>query len=283
MKKTIALALICCLLAGVSGCGVPMPQPKPAEEQVTEKEMTLTLTFWNDEGTAPIEPTERTGLYTGQLVDGVPNGQGKFETQNSAGEPWYYEGAFENGAFHGEGYCYWPESGQKEAGHYENGLFAPTQPEFYASMLENYSRYSFTDAITVSDTTTGMLKTYDGIFPAKTEDAKEQARGLIDAGIEYKHLDKSLSGYLDKLIYFKNQPVLQTEEFNMWGHTVTRMLTMDPMSSKHHYVFYDGQIDIFDGDNITFASLPVAPASYDNVGGGMTNVIVSIASIVVIN
>lgn len=106
---------------------------------------------------------------------------------------------------------------------------------------------------------------------------------LVDSTIEYKHLSKSTNNYLDKLVYFKTQDLIQTEEFTMWGHTVTRMLTADQNYSNYHYIFYDGSIEVFDGDNITFVSLPVGNASFDNIGGGSTNVIVSIASVIIKN
>jgi|GEM_PF-3963587 len=62
----------------------------------------------------------RSGLYTGSLVDGSPDGHGVFESQNAAGEYWVYVGNFSDGIFHGNGYSFW-ESGQVEKGEYEQG------------------------------------------------------------------------------------------------------------------------------------------------------------------
>lgn len=272
------------MLFTFTGCGNAASQPtEPTTEQVEDADLTLALSFWNDNGTEPQAAVERQGKYTGELVNGKPSGEGKFVTQNSAGDEWYYEGQFTDGAMTGQGGCYWPDSDYLEVGTYENGLFVPTKTEFFDNMIRWYSSSMFQNTIELNDTTLEFIRTHENIFPATTEEEKAEAMGLVDSSIEYKHLSKSTSNYLDKLIYFKMQNIAQTEEFTRWGHTITRVLTTDQNYSNYHYIFYDGTIDIFDGDNITFVSLPVGSASFDNIGGGTTNVIVSIASIIIKN
>lgn len=63
---------------------------------------------------------EKEGTYSGEIENNLPNGQGKFETKNSEGEVWYYEGQWVEGQRQGEGYQYWPESGQKHEGTFDN-------------------------------------------------------------------------------------------------------------------------------------------------------------------
>lgn len=49
---------------------------------MTDKQMTLSLSYG-----------DRSGTYTGEVNEqGVPNGKGKFTTQNAQGNPWIYEG-----------------------------------------------------------------------------------------------------------------------------------------------------------------------------------------------
>lgn len=283
-KKIFILAL--CSIMGLAffGCGnTAIMSDEPVTEQVEDIDLTLQLTFWDDEKAEPQAPVDRQGKYTGTLVDGKPSGTGKFVTQNSAGEEWYYEGEFIDGNMTGKGGCYWTESGYQEVGTYKNGLFSPTEDEFFDNMVRSYSSSMFKSTLELNDTSLEFIRTHENIFPAETEEEKAAAMELVDSTIEYKHLSKSTDNYLDKLIYFKMQNILQVEEFTNWGHTVTRMLTSDQNYSNYHYIFYDGAIDVFDGDNITFVSLPIGSSSYDNVGGGATNVIVSIASIVLKN
>ena len=64
---------------------------------------------------------EKEGTYSGELKKNLPNGNGKFETKNSSGETWYYEGEWVDGQMEGEGYEYWPDLGQKYEGLFANG------------------------------------------------------------------------------------------------------------------------------------------------------------------
>lgn len=280
--KKLSIGTLCgIMLFTFTGCGNTTSQP--TTEQVEDADLTLQLTLWNDDKTEPQESVERQGKFTGTLIDGKPSGEGKFVTQNSAGEEWYYEGQFTDGAMTGQGGCYWTGSDYQEVGTYENGLFVPTKAESFDNMIRWYSSSIFLGTLELNDTTLEFISAHENIFPATTEEEKAEAMGLVDSSIEYKHLSKSTSNYLDKLIYFKMQEIIQTDEFTMWGHTFTSIVTADQNYSNYHFIFYDGAIDIFDGDNITFVSLPVGSASYNNVSGGSTNVIVSIASIIIKN
>ena len=99
MKKTIAM-IVMLIIACISfvGCG---------------KEITLNLAYG-----------DRTGTYSGDLVNGIPNGKGKFTTKNTDGESWTYEGEFKNGHFNGEGQITW-ESGYAEIGTYKDDVIVP--------------------------------------------------------------------------------------------------------------------------------------------------------------
>lgn len=281
LRKLFIGTLCGTMLFTFTGCGNTASQP--TTEQVEDADLTLQLTLWNDDKTEPQESVERQGKFTGTLIDGKPSGEGKFVTQNSAGEEWYYEGQFTDGAMTGQGGCYWTDSDYQEVGTYENGLFVPTKAELFDNMIRWYSSSIFLNTMELNDTTLEFIRAHENIFPATTEEEKSETMGLVDSSIEYKHLSKSTSNYLDKLIYFKMQEIIQTDEFTMWGHTLTSIVTADQNYSNFHFIFYDGTIDIFDGDNITFVSLPVGSASYNNVSGGSTNVIVSIASIIIKN
>jgi len=79
-----------------------------AVETVTDQTMTLSFAFG-----------DRTGSYTGQIVDGLPQGYGTFTTSNSEGTIWYYEGFWEAGHLYGDGTTVW-EDGFSEGGWYED-------------------------------------------------------------------------------------------------------------------------------------------------------------------
>ena len=92
-------------------------------EEVAKKEITLEFSFG-----------VRSGKYTGTLVDGLPNGKGKFESQNSDGLNWYYEGDFVNGAFQGNGTTIW-DDGTKKEGLYSNGQLDGYGKQYMNSQL----------------------------------------------------------------------------------------------------------------------------------------------------
>lgn len=79
-----------------------------AAESVTEKTMTLTFDFG-----------DRTGIYTGDLIGGLPNGYGSFTSADANGAAWIYEGNWVDGHFNGQGSTTW-DTGYVETGEYQN-------------------------------------------------------------------------------------------------------------------------------------------------------------------
>ena len=57
----------------------------------------------------------RKGTYSGETVNGIPNGFGVFETANSSGINWHYIGQWENEEIKGDGGMYW-DNGREEIG-----------------------------------------------------------------------------------------------------------------------------------------------------------------------
>ena len=102
MKKVSAIAIMLVFSLFIFGCGGP--------QKVTDKQMTLSLSYG-----------DRSGTYTGEVNEqGVPNGKGKFTTQNAQGNPWIYEGGFKNGHFEGQGRTIWPNDNEEQSGNYSN-------------------------------------------------------------------------------------------------------------------------------------------------------------------
>lgn len=52
---------------------------------------------------------ERSGVYTGTLIEGFPDGKGSFTTTNDKGHEWTYVGEWIAGHMNGEGVCTWPD------------------------------------------------------------------------------------------------------------------------------------------------------------------------------
>lgn len=113
MKKLSIVLLAVAILAGCS----------------SGKEITLNLAFG-----------ERTGTYTGDMIDGIPNGEGKFTSKNENGQEWTYEGTFKNGHFEGEGMTTWGKD-QKEIGTYKDDVIVPMEGNELEALFGNTDSY----------------------------------------------------------------------------------------------------------------------------------------------
>ena len=111
MRKMIGIVLLMGIVLGLCSCGANVTKDEGSEiKSVENQEMTLNLTPFG----------ERSGKYTGEMFNDLPQGFGKFESQNAKGYGWIYEGEWASGQFHGEGCLYWPSIGQKYEGTYRN-------------------------------------------------------------------------------------------------------------------------------------------------------------------
>lgn len=152
MKKTFCLALCALLLCALAACGQPpqseslpapppvssappappsssQPKPEPEPEPLEQvEELPITLQFGSRE-----EPYE--GVYTGEMLDGLPQGQGSFTTQNAEGYVWTYTGAWNAGHKEGEGTTVWEERGQKHVGFYQNDLYNGPGQFYYKNIV----------------------------------------------------------------------------------------------------------------------------------------------------
>lgn len=77
-----------------------------ANDYVTDLEITIAFSFGDYEG-----------IYTGDMVGGLPEGFGTFESYEPDGTTWYYTGNWVAGHMEGEGLTYW-DTGWTETGTY---------------------------------------------------------------------------------------------------------------------------------------------------------------------
>ncbi|SKA23103.1 DUF4352 domain-containing protein [Megasphaera cerevisiae] len=84
MKKSLCATLSIFLIAFILvGC----------KSNVSDKQMTITIG----------NNMQRTGTYTGEIENDIPNGKGKFTSANPQNITWVYEGEFKDGTFNGQG------------------------------------------------------------------------------------------------------------------------------------------------------------------------------------
>lgn len=136
MQKRLSLVLAVLLLFAALAFGA-------VAENVEGQEITLSLTAG-----------DRTGVYTGEMQDGVPHGTGKFESESPDGTAWYYQGEFVDGHFCGQGTMVFA-TGERKVGQFER------------DMLNGQGKYYVNDELRyeggwVDDQFSGQGTAYDG-------------------------------------------------------------------------------------------------------------------------
>ena len=127
---------------------------------------------------------DRIGYYTGSTVDGVPDGYGVFETQNSEGSRWFYIGEFKSGTFSGNGETYWANDSERECGTYENGIMLEGISVISSVLWAEEGIFGTDDRATF----TGKLYNGNGqlIFDGRVEN------GILIEGTLYNNIDGSV-------------------------------------------------------------------------------------------
>lgn len=110
MKRIVMLMIIIVLLKNY--CIGFAEEQNDISEAVNERSTVAKLVY-----TVQFDGYEREGLYTGEIVNGIPDGYGVFVTHNKKGIEWHYIGEWEKGTFNGNGAQYW------ENGEFTKGTF----------------------------------------------------------------------------------------------------------------------------------------------------------------
>lgn len=274
MRKTIVMLLICASLFLLAGCESGVASKEPITEKVENMEYTIRIKNWDSTG-LELEEFEQEGTYTGEVKDGVPNGVGQFDEKNDKGEVWHYQGEFVDGVFHGQGKCFSDEDDTIiEEGTYKDGTFTPTLSEFVATVPQ-----MILNDFVLSETSAKFIDSHENLFPCKTEEDVNQAISLTDKSIEYAKLAKNTAPYLDKFFALSSLIAEQVFEYNAYGYTYTTILARD--SNFNYYMFYyNGSVDVYEGDAVNFRGIPLAYSNFDNVSNGQTLVVVAFGSII---
>lgn len=268
MKRIYALILSLVMALTLTACGGSEPE-QASHKMVENKTIVITGKDFNDAG--EVEDYEAEGQYTGQVLAGVPDGEGTFTCQNSQGVTWSYSGEFKNGTFHGKGETVW-DTGWRECGTYTDGLFTPNTFELFDSISKvGEPEYS------ISQENQTFMENHLDLFPAETEDAKVSMDAFIQNDLTYPMMSKTLDGLEGKLYHCISALATQVFQDETFGHTITYVICCDS-DYNYYYLCYDGALpDVYAETEIEFVGLPVSGSSYSNVGGGTTNVIVLMA------
>lgn len=261
--RSIAMAGLLAFMLFLCSCG----EQEPKVEDVVDMEYTITMQVYANDGITT-EEIQREGLYTGQTIDGVPNGNGSFSSQNESGDTWIYEGEFENGTFHGQGSCTWDAEGIiQEVGTYTNGLFTPTKSEFLA-MAPKLLLTSFT----MQENTKAFIDANENLFPCEDEEDSAELETMANESIAYKQLAKNIVPYTDTMIHLSLHATQVTEQ-SILGKTFTAIIAEDD-GWNYFQIYYIGSVDLYEDDYFSVYGIPMDYSSYENMLGSQTSAVV---------
>lgn len=276
-KEIPALVLSASMLLILTACGndpaAPAvsftKEPEPITEKVEDYNLSLIVDNWTTY--TEHSPIEREGVYTGTLLDGVPDGYGTFTATNDDGALWTYTGEFKNGLFDGQGTVTWEESDAVQTGTFIAGLFSPNTPELFNSIS-----YTSTPQFLISEKNMDFMQENLALFPAATEEALKEMQSYIQTDLTYPMMTKTLDGLEGTLYHCDRVQAIDVFQDSLYGHTITAIFCGDD-ELNFYWIYYDGILpDVYSDVNISFTALPVSPSSFSNVSGGTTNVIVLI-------
>lgn len=211
---------------------------------------------------------DRTGYYSGDVLNGVASGTGTFTAVNDAGNEYTYTGSWVNGLYDGKGVVRFKDHSWVYDGHYEKGEFVPTPAQFFAAI-------GSTQGFEVADKSTSFIDNHKEIFLENTvgEETVE-----FEDGFKYEAFSKNSSQYGDKLIEINNLKVVQIFEYEDWGYEYTFFIVQDSQY-RVYYCYKLGYADeVYEGSRVKMVALPVDYMSYKNTMG---NTIYAIACAVV--
>lgn len=105
MRKVLIGLITLLLIVSASACSLI---PGNSGDAVKDKEVTLTLSFG-----------EVTGIYSGTIADGLPQGKGVLIVKGDVNSGWTYDGEWQKGHFEGNGKLSW-DDGFRQEGTFQN-------------------------------------------------------------------------------------------------------------------------------------------------------------------
>jgi hypothetical protein len=203
---------------------------------------------------------DREGEYKGEVIEGLPNGQGTFSAINDYNISYKYDGEWADGLFDGKGYLkYNSDEYWTLAGDFTKGDFTPTVADLFVAMgtVKN-SEY------VVSRKEYDFINAHESYFTGKMQEIDD---GFIDKSFKYEEFSKNSSSFELSIIKISGLRVAQVFESEAYGYNSVFIIAED---SKHR-VYYINMIGsaplIVEGSRIQVVALPVDYFTYPNVAG----------------
>ena len=127
--------------------------------------------------------------------------------------------------------------------------------ELYEFLEEN-SGYDYSMSTTAAD----FIEAHEDLFPAKDTSVLEQ---YTDRSVEYKHLNKNVEKYGDKLFADDEMYVLDIHEEDLGeGEYLTILQVLDNSGNSFIIFYMDELPDVFKEDTVSVCGLPLGVTSF---------------------
>ena len=202
----------------------------------------------------------RTGVYIGDVCNGLAEGEGTFNAVNSEGTPYSYVGTWKKGLYNGYGVCHWEaDDVYTQKGTFVDGEFSPTPVEFFVSK-GTYPDESYT----ITNNALTFLEKYPQIF---TDNNVSNTEIEYEQNFQYKAFEKNPKKYGSKLIVVPSLRVVQIFENDYWGYEHTFIIAQDGSGNVYYVNLFGYWENIYEGSYIKLTALPLDYFTYPNVYG----------------
>ncbi|MGI6463807.1 MAG: hypothetical protein ACOX04_09380 [Candidatus Scatomorpha sp.] len=201
-----------------------------------------------------VDGTERVGEYEGETLNGLPEGQGVFHTQNLKGKKYYYEGEWKNGLWNGQGKTV-HETGQVKEGRWENCIFTPTPLELFTIYFTHFN-------CSICANAQEFIKANEDLFYKDVADIPEE---LLDKDFEIEKLKENPNSNIKGIVESNNLTVIQTQEsdadpinLNFPKGIISLILAKDEQGNIY-FCYMVGSVpeNVAEGSNIKLSFLPL--------------------------
>lgn len=199
---------------------------------------------------------DKTGSYSGDVVDGLPEGNGIFRTINSLNVPWYYDGEWKNGMFNGQGEQIWEGQSTACKGTFVNNEFSPTAAEAFAYIAQD-------EEFDIADKARNTINSWTSYFSGKQKSG-DSPLNIRTTTIDINQYKKRPGDYGDKLVYVSNANVFQVLTWNVGDKSVECIMLQDRNNTIFYGLYY-GKSNIVEGMQASGYVLPMDWGTYTGV------------------
>jgi len=203
---------------------------------------------------------DRVGTFKGDVIDGIPNGNGDFAAINGENIEYDYTGEWKDGVYEGKGHL---EYDSDEYWTYDGDF---RDSDFYPSVADLYVAWGTqkTSEFQISSKEYDFISSHENFFTGKMQEVDD---AFISKDFKYEQFSKSPNAYELSLIKVSGLRVIQVFEYEAFGYDLVYILANDSKYRVYNINMIGTAPNIVEGSRIQFVGLPVDYFTYESVSG----------------